>query len=321
LTSPVSEEEEVVVAPEDEHEQRQSLPGRLFGAGVRTGVLGARRVAETSGLDRAAEDAVEDAVVRALESPGAERALERALQSPAVERALIEVLDSELIDRVWARLLASEEAQQLVERIAQAPEVRQAIASQGVGLLQDLRDQLRAVARRLDNGFERVARRLLLRRRRAQPTDRAGAVSRALALAIDAGLLNGFFFLVSALVAVVITDVFNADRSSAPALVLGAGAWIVAGSTYLVLFWSLSGQTPGMGFMGVHIERGGSRRLGLRGALRRLVGFGLSVLTLGLGFLGVITDADRRGWQDRMGRTDVVYDPEELAPWQAAPHG
>jgi hypothetical protein len=46
-----------------------------------------------------------------------------------------------------------------------------------------------------------------------------------------------------------------------------------------------------------------------------LVGLGLGVLTLGIGFLGIIFDVRRRGWQDRLAGVDVVYEPREQAPW------
>ena len=50
------------------------------------------------------------------------------------------------------KVLESEEAQELVERVAEAPEVRSAITSQGVGLLEDVRQAARRELRaRLDD--------------------------------------------------------------------------------------------------------------------------------------------------------------------------
>src|SRR5215211_3265079 len=155
---------------------RQPLGARLLGGGAR----GARRVAEVAGVDRAAEEAivsalespaVERAVVRVLQGPAVEEAMRGALDSPAVERALVEAIDSQLVDKVWQRVLASDEAQRLVERIAQAPEVRTAITSQGVGFLDDIRREIGKVARRIDEGVERIVRRILGRKQRAEPTD------------------------------------------------------------------------------------------------------------------------------------------------------
>ena len=306
--------------------RRPSIPERLIGTGAR----GAQRVARAAGVDEAAEVLAEEAIVRAIESEAAERAIARVLQgpaveeavqqalsSPAVERALTEALDSEMIDRVWARLLASDEAQKLVERIAEAPEVRAAIASQGVGLVQDLGRETAKTTHRLDGAVERIARRLFRRPRREAETDRAGLVSRGLALAIDAGILNAAFFAASSIIALLGSLLFN--ESSAPAIAIGATFWFLSGASYLIFFWSLAGQTPGMRFLRIQLDLAGERRIGVRPAFRRFVGLVLSVLTLGLGFLGVLFSDRRRGWADRMAGTDMVYvttDPKP-APWSA----
>jgi uncharacterized RDD family membrane protein YckC len=299
------------------------LPARLLGGSAR----GARRVAEATGIDRAVEVATEEAIVRAVESPAVERALVRVLQgpaveeamkgaldSPAVERALVDALDSELVDTVWQRLLTSDEAQKLVERIAQAPEVRAALAAQSVGLVEDIARQVRRVARRLDDGVEHVARRLVMRKRRTEATDRAGLITRGLAVALDLGVLNAIFFAVSAMLALVASVVLPGD-ATAPALAIGVGVWLIAGSAYLTFFWALAGQTPGMRFMNIRVEAGGSAELGARVAFRRLVGTWLAAIPLGAGFLGVLFSEQRHGLQDRIARTDVVYLPERIAPW------
>src|SRR3954466_16140363 len=238
---------------------RLPLPARLIGGGAR----GARRMAQAAGMDRAVETAAEEAIVTAIESPAVERALVRvlqgpaveeamrgALESPAVERAVIDALDSELVDSVWKRLLASDEAQKLVERIAEAPEVRAAIASQGVGFLDDIRRQIGKIARTADGALERILRRITRRPRRTEPTECAGAFTRALAFVIDVGVLNLAFIAISALLAFVPSLLFPTD-ASAPATAIGAAAWLVAGATFMVSFWALTGQTPGMSIVGL----------------------------------------------------------------------
>jgi len=308
--------------------RRPSIPERLIGTGAR----GAQRVARATGVDEAAESIAEEAIVRAIESDAAERAIARVLQgpaveeavqqalaSPAVERALTEALDSEMIDRIWERLLASDEVQKLVERIAEAPEVRAAITSQGVGLIDDLGRETAKTTHRLDRGVERLARGLLRRPKRETQTDRAGAVSRGLALVLDGAILNAGFFAVSSIIALLGSLIFN--ESSAPAIAIGATAWFFAGAAYLVFFWSLAGQTPGMRFLRIRLDSPEGPRIGLRAALRRFVGLVLSFLTLGIGFLGVLFSDRRRGWADRLAGTDVAYvttDPKP-APWAAGP--
>ena len=245
------------------------LTARLLVAGAR----GARSVGRATGLDRAVEVAAEEAIVAAVESEAVERALARVLEGPAVEeavdgalesesvkRALLEAMDSELVDEVWKRLLASDQAQQLVERIAEAPEVRAAISAQGVGLLEDIGRTIGRLARRADDSFERVVRRVFFRRRRVLSTDRAGAVSRGLAMVLDGVVVNLCFSGLAALLAV-IGYAFNGNGHGVSdlALVAGAGVWLALGVLYLLAFWSLAGQTPGMRFLGVRFEGGGCR--------------------------------------------------------------
>ncbi len=305
-------------------EERPPLPARLLGGGAR----GARRVAQAAGVDRAVESATEEAIVRAVESPAFERAVVRVLQgpaveeamhgaldSPAVERALINAVDSELVDTVWQRVLASDEAQKLVERIAQAPEVRAAIASQGVGFLDDIRREIGKVARRIDGGIERVARTLTRRAQRTEPTDCAGAFTRVLAFALDVGALNLAFIAISALIAFIASIVFPSDAAT-PALAVGAIAWLIAGAVYLTSFWSLTGQTPGMSIVGIRVVAPGEPRVPLRTSMRRLLGLVLAAIPLGLGFLGILFSERRRGLEDVIGRTEVRYAVRERqAPW------
>jgi uncharacterized RDD family membrane protein YckC len=304
-------------------QRRTPLPARLLGIGARAG----ERVASAAGIDDAVESATEEAIVRALESPAVERAIvrvleseaaqdafERTLSSPAVERAAVKVLDSELVDHVWDRLLASDEAQKLVERIAAAPEIRQAIASQGVGLLDDIGRQIREIAGRFDNVLERVVRKVI-GKPRTEPTPNVGLVTRGVAALFDTAILNGILLAGTALLGLVLSALFNIDNLSAPAIVLGAGAWVLLGSVYLFTFWSLAGQTPGMRILSIRAEKDGSRRLGGRVARRRLGGVVVSLLLFGLPFLRILTRDDRRALPDRRAGTVVVPVDRVAAPW------
>src|SRR4051812_7518149 len=181
-------------------------------------------------------------MARVLEGPVVEEAVQGALESEAVKKALLEAMDSDLVDEVWRRLLASEEAQQLVERIAEAPEVRAAISAQGAGLIEDIGRSVGKLARRLDDSFERIARRLVFRRRRAVASDHAGAVSRGLAMLVDGVIVNLGFTAVVALVTLV-DNAFggSAKGGSSIAIAVGSTAWLSLGALYLVAFWSLVG--------------------------------------------------------------------------------
>jgi uncharacterized RDD family membrane protein YckC len=302
------------------------LSVRLLGAGVRS----ARSVSKAAGIDRAVETAAEEAMVAAVESEAVERAIARVLQGPAVEEAmnnalesdavkhaLIDALDSDLVDEVWRRLLASEEAQRLVERIAEAPEIRAAISAQSMGLIEDVGHTIGNGTRRLDAVIERAVRRVFFRKRRSEPTDRAGAATRALALGLDLLIVNlGFSGL--AAVAALIASAFTGNDNGVSNVALAAGTtlWFALGSLYLVGFWSLAGQTPGMRFVGIRLDVEG-RGLRLGRSVRRLTGMVLAAIPFGLGFLGILFDERRRAWDDRLCGVDVVYEANERvqAPW------
>ena len=269
--------------------------GRAVAPVARAGWHGARGVARRLGLDRAVSDAVD----RGMDSETAARATER-------------LLDNETTKRVWEKVLESDEAQRLVERVAEAPEVRAAITRQGVGLLEDLRGVVRRAARQIDTGFERVVRGLLRRPQRDGRPIYAGAFSRLLALAIDGGVVYGSLLLISVAIAFLIS-VFQSGDQEAGAVVLTLGflAWSLIAVTYLVVFWSGAGRTPGMSFVALRVLSEDGEVVRPRQAIRRALWMPIAALPLLLGFAGVLLDHERRGWPDRRARTVVCYaDPE-----------
>jgi uncharacterized RDD family membrane protein YckC len=302
------------------------LSVRLLGAGIRS----ARGVSKAAGIDRAVETAAEEAMVAAVESEAVERAIARVLQGPAVEEAmnnalesdavkhaLVDALDSELVDDVWRRLLASDEAQRLVERIAEAPEIRAAISAQSMGLIEDIGHTIGNGTRRLDAVLERIVRRVFFRKRRTEPTDRAGAATRGLAFGLDLLIVNlGFSGLAAILALIASAFTGNDNGVSSAALAAGTTLWFALGGLYLIGFWSLAGQTPGMRFVGIRLDVE-SRGLRFGRSVRRLIGMTLAAIPFGLGFLGILFDERRRAWDDRMSGVDVVYEGNERtpAPW------
>jgi uncharacterized RDD family membrane protein YckC len=290
---------------------------------ARSGARTAERLARATRIDDAVEVVAEEAIVRAVESEAVERAIDRilagpaveeavgrAVSSPSVERALREALDSEMVDHVWAQLLRSEEVQQLFERIGNAPELRAAVASQGRGLVRDVGIGAHRLARRADDVAEGAVRRAIRRRRRSGSSPHAGLVSRALAFVLDASIVNVAFLGVSGLAAFLVSTLTDSSSASTGVIVAGAGAWLLVGGLYLTSFWALAGQTPGMRFTGIRLESPAGRRIGLKRALRRLLGLVVALVPLCLGLLAVAFNKDRRGWHDRMAGTDVAYAPD-----------
>ena len=293
----------------------------------------ASRLAGATGLERAVAGAVEETIVRTVESDAVLNALERIIEAgrlqAAVERsiddeqleALIKrALESEIADRVWEEILASDKAQMLVERVANAPEVRAAITQQGFGLITDIGRQVSRITEALDDVLERVAHRVFCHGDHEAETNQAGLATRGVAFAIDTALLFGFLSLVSGLFSSIIPTVFgNGTDGLAPGVVV---ALIVAGLLFaggvFVTFWTLIGQTPGMRFLGIRLQVDGQNEISFRRALKRALMIPVEVLTLGLGFLAILVSPRRRAWHDHAAGTEVIYD-EASAPWSLAP--
>jgi uncharacterized RDD family membrane protein YckC len=302
------------------------LPARVLGRGAR----GAGRIVGATGVNRALDAAAEEALVRAIESPALERALarlaeegrlqeviERTVARVEVEAMVGQALDSDASDRIWREILASDKAQMLVERVAEAPEVRAAIAQQGLGLLGDVGRNVSRITGAFDEVLERLAARLL-RRPRVEPAtpEPAGLVTRLVAMGLDLALMVGVLSLFSGLLASIVPVAFGTPEEGVSALVLlAAGAvWFGIVGAYLVTFWTLAGQTPGMRFLGLRLLADGSPGVSLPVALRRLAAIPLAVLPLGAGFLTILVPPRRRGLHDRLAGTNVVRD-ESAAPW------
>jgi uncharacterized RDD family membrane protein YckC len=305
----------------------RSPAARVLGAGAK----GAERLAGATGVDKAIEDATEEAIVRALRSPAVERAivrvlveenaieraLEQALTSDEVARAILNALDSEVADRVWEEILASDKAQMLVERIAEAPEVRAAIAQQGVGLITDVGRRLTVLTEALDDAAERLVHGMLNKPGHEAETNQVGLVTRALAAVVDLALVSALLSIGSGVLASIVPAISGGSDGLSIWGVLAFGVvGFLIGSAIFVAFWALIGQTPGMRFLSIHLDVDGSQEIGLRRALRRIVAVPLSLLPLGLGFFAILLSPQRRGWHDRIAGTTVVYDEEaKLAPW------
>lgn len=79
----------------------------------------------------------------------------------------------------------------------------------------------------------------------------------------------------------------------------------------ITLLWWLFQGTPGKLLLGMRIvdaRDGGPLRLWQ--VLARLLGYALSALPLGLGFIWMLRDKRRQGWHDKLARTVVVEDDE-----------
>ena len=138
----------------------------------------------------------------------------------------------------------------------------------------------------------------------------AGIVSRTVALAFDAGALTVGFAVASGVFGLILS-LFTAVEVSSPGAVLGAAfVWSLVVSTYFVLFWTLAGQTPGMRLMALRVVSATGEPPGLGRSLVRLGGMILAAIPFFAGYALILIDDRRRGLQDMLAGTVVVYAPK-----------
>jgi len=139
----------------------------------------------------------------------------------------------------------------------------------------------------------------------------AGIATRGIALAVDSALANAIVILIAALLAL-IGSLVGDLRPEWLVTLLAAAGWLTLLVGYFTLFWSTTGQTPGMRLMRLRVVTFGGERVHFFRALIRVVFLGLCIIPLGAGFLPVLFDERRRGCHDLVARTVVVYVPVEL---------
>jgi len=146
------------------------LPERVAELLLRDGV--AERVADRMLSDPEAERLL----VAALDSPRAAMLAERVLESDGMERLVAQVVDSRLMDAGVVRLLEGDDLWLLIAEIVRSPVVTEAIERQGLGLADEVADEMGKRSRSADARLERAARRLL-RRPSPPPADATGVLA------------------------------------------------------------------------------------------------------------------------------------------------
>jgi uncharacterized RDD family membrane protein YckC len=140
----------------------------------------------------------------------------------------------------------------------------------------------------------------------------AGFVTRAIAFAIDVALIDLAAAFVAIVVGLGISALDVPDVVVTIAIAIGGVAYVAWFVGYFATFWSTTGQTPGARVMGVRVVcASGSEPVRLRAAVVRLAGMVLAAIPLFAGFLLILVDDRRRGLQDRLARTVVVYASDE----------
>jgi uncharacterized RDD family membrane protein YckC len=77
---------------------------------------------------------------------------------------------------------------------------------------------------------------------------------------------------------------------------------------YFAYQWAVSGKTLGMAIFGLQVVNARGGPIKTRQAVVRTLGLGLCLLLLGIPFLGIIYQRERRALDDFLAGTAVVYD-------------
>ncbi len=135
----------------------------------------------------------------------------------------------------------------------------------------------------------------------------AGAASRLVAFAADVGLAWVLYTVGVAAVSLTVGLITGHSYSLSHHRWVALGAVIAWGFLYFALQWSASGRTAGMALLGIRVVQTDGSRLTPGRAVARTFAFPLAVLTLGLGFIGILTNRQRKALYDRIAGTAVIY--------------
>ena len=142
--------------------------------------------------------------------------------------------------------------------------------------------------------------------------EKAGVAVRFFGVLIDGFVMAGLAF-----VLVFVFGLFAGGAGQTDSGFLQTMAGIFGTIIYMILilfqflyygyFWSKNGQSPGKKLMGIRVvQMGGGSMSFLKAGLRGTLGYWISGLIFGLGFIWAIFDADNETWHDKIFGTRVV---------------
>ncbi|HEY6836018.1 MAG TPA: RDD family protein [Gaiellaceae bacterium] len=247
----------------------------------------------------------------------AEKAIDALLAGPLPEAVGRSLIEHRVLERVASEMVeasAAKDGQQHLEALTAqvvespafkraladvltSPEVRHALTAQTAGFGEDVALAVRTRLERLDDRIPR------------KPSEQTrafgGAASRGVGLVIDAALAQLAYLAVAGSLALVL-DLAGGLRQGAIAGGLFGAGWFVVTGIYFVLFWSSTGQTPGLRLTRLRVITASGASPSLLRSLVRFVGLILAIIPLLAGFLPVLFDDRRRALQDFMAGTVVV---------------
>ena len=140
-----------------------------------------------------------------------------------------------------------------------------------------------------------------------------GLVTRAIAFAIDAAIVNLVAVVVAGAAALILSIFPLGHNAKTVFVAVGGFLWFVWLMAYFATFWATTGQTPGNRLMRIRVQRPSGLPLGPKRAFLRLIGVTIAALPLFAGFVPVLFNDRRRGLADWLVDT-VVVSAEEQPP-------
>jgi uncharacterized RDD family membrane protein YckC len=143
----------------------------------------------------------------------------------------------------------------------------------------------------------------------AQPIGYAGLATRVVSFTIDAALITIVDVVIGVGAALILSLLHIPHGLRTILAVIGGAAFVIGSIAYFVLFWSATGQTPGGRVMQIRVLTADLEPVKPKRALIRCIGVILAALPLFLGFVPILYDSRRRGFQDQFAHTVVIDAP------------
>lgn len=135
-----------------------------------------------------------------------------------------------------------------------------------------------------------------------------GLVTRVISWVVDVVLIN-LVAIITGLGAELVASIFPITKNLRPLFLAIAGAvYVVWTAGYFVVFWSISGQTPGSRLMQVRLVTPDGGRVKPARALVRWIGMNLALVPLPWGYVPI--PFKRLGFPDWLAHTRVIEAPQ-----------
>lgn len=141
-------------------------------------------------------------------------------------------------------------------------------------------------------------------------TPPAGLARRLAALLYDSLLLLALWFLTSALLLAASGGLLSQPDRPLWLLVLLRASLLLVTFLFWAGFWTHGGQTLGMRAWRLKLVDTDGGPVSWRQAVLRCLAALLSLVPLGLGYLWILLDPQRRAWHDRLSGTRIVVLPK-----------